>query len=381
MASEVVHGLKVGKYKGLILKIDFEKAFDTIEWNFLFHLLEFLNFDSRWMNWLKIILNTSKTSILINGVPTSAFSPSRGLRKGDPLSTLLFNLVVEVLHQLLLEGESLGIFKVIKINEKGFHISHLQYADDTIIFLNNVAGPVRGIKYILQIFHILTGLKVNVNKSTLYGFNEYHDDMAAWASILNCMVGSGDIPYLGANINASSYTIKFWDPLVTKFQRKLASWKINSTTQACRLVLLKAALDSFPIYWLNLYRLPKGVETKIDVIRKTFFWGQKTYGGEHKDKLHLLRWLEVCKPKEQGGLGVYSLQIKNSVLLFKWWWRARNEADSFWNEFLSAKCGNFQALDFASLKVDRTSSSSIIKDIQKAGIECDKLLRFWVTAK
>lgn len=125
VASEVVKGLKVGKFHGLVLKLDFEKAFDTIDWDFLFHLLKKLNFDSQWISWLTIILKKTRTSILVNGVPTSEFSPSRGLRQGDPLSPLLFNLVAEVLHVMLEKGEAMGIFKAVKINNHGFTIFHL----------------------------------------------------------------------------------------------------------------------------------------------------------------------------------------------------------------------------------------------------------------
>lgn len=68
--------------------------------------------------------------MLVNGVPTREFSPCRGLRQGELLSPLLFNLVVELLHEKLTKGDRKGVFKTVGINKNGFNISHLQYADE-----------------------------------------------------------------------------------------------------------------------------------------------------------------------------------------------------------------------------------------------------------
>lgn len=114
---------------------------------------------------------------------------------------------------------------------------------------------------------------MNFSGSTLYGFSDGWKMFSRWASILECKVGTVEIHYPGVNINSLSRTIKFLDPLIFKIQRKLASWKGCSTTQAGHLVLLKATLDSLPIYWLSLYRLHKAIESKIDIIRKRFLWG------------------------------------------------------------------------------------------------------------
>lgn len=92
--------------------------------------------------------------------------------------------------------------------------------------------------------------------------------------------------------------------------------------------------------------------------------------------MHLLKWAEVCKPKHQGGLGVSSLSLRNSVLLFKWWWRGNKERSSFWNQFLRAKYGFGQSFDFQLLKSSNASSSTI-KDIQSVGNYEARLLDLW----
>lgn len=215
------------------------------------------------------------------------------------------------------------------IGSIGFTVSHLQYADDTIIFLHNDSASVKGIKRVLQSFFILTGLKVNFHTSHLYGFHEDICNLHNWASILGCQVGGDSINYLGADICASPKLVKFWDPLIQKLQGKLALWKGRLTNQAGKTVLLKAAFDSMPIYWYNLYLMPKKVETKIDILRKSFFWGEKRVGVVSKPRMHSLGWNKICRPKEAGGLGLVSLRERNLALLFKWWWRSCEERGSF----------------------------------------------------
>lgn len=87
------------------------------------------------------------------------------------------------------------------------------------------------------------------------------------------------------------------------------------------------------------------------------------------NKLHLVKWTAIYKPKRQGGLGVSSISLRNSVLLFKWWWRSQHERDSLWNRFLRAKYGNMNILNFNLLNVSNDSSSAV-KDIILAGSIC-----------
>ena len=101
VANEVIDYWYKRKEKGLICKLDIEKAYDSINWKFLMKVLRKMGFESRWMDWMWWCISTAKLSILINGVPAGFFSNSKGLRQGDPLSSYLLSWVWKCLAPLL----------------------------------------------------------------------------------------------------------------------------------------------------------------------------------------------------------------------------------------------------------------------------------------
>nr|XP_017228424.1 PREDICTED: uncharacterized protein LOC108203774 [Daucus carota subsp. sativus] len=345
MIGEIINSIKSKQSEGLIFKIDFEKAFDSVDWSFLFHLLEKLNFSYDWIRWIKVILKSSKTSILVNGSPTREFSQERGLRQGDPLSPLLFDLVAQVLSCMIKKAEQLGIIDGVKISNSSEVITHLQYADDTVIFIRNSMKSVMGIKSILQGFQLLTGLKINFDKSQLYGIGQDKDLVGNWARILGCAVGGDSFIYLGMEVLKSSSSVRYWDPLIGKVKKKLANWKGKSISMAGRAVLLKAAIDSLPTYWMSLHKIPRTVIKDIDRIRRKFLWSYTKSNGEVSNKMHSLAWENVCRPKEEGGLGLKLLEEKNASMLFKWWHRCFTERSKLWNKMLKNKYGTHVWVD------------------------------------
>ena len=156
-------------------KLDIEKAYDHVNWDTLFFLLERMGCGSRWRRWLKICVATVHFSILVNGSPDGFFDSSRGLRQGDPLSPFLFLLIIEVLSQILKkteEGDLIQGFHVGPITSTGIHISHLLFADDIILFCNASREQLLSIRLALTCFQAFTSLKVNVGKSEIVPIGE-----------------------------------------------------------------------------------------------------------------------------------------------------------------------------------------------------------------
>ena len=121
----------------VVCKLDIEKAYDHVNWDKLFYLLDRMGFGVRWRGWIKACITTVRFSIIVNGSPIGLFGSSYGLRQGDLLSPLLFLLIMEVLSRMLKKTEDCGLLRgslVGPTNSIGVRISHLLFADDTILF-------------------------------------------------------------------------------------------------------------------------------------------------------------------------------------------------------------------------------------------------------
>jgi hypothetical protein len=100
-AHEIIHRAIKKKENGMILKLDYEKAYDTVNWGFLEELMISRGFERRWIGWIIKMVKGGSICIRINDVNSSFFRPGKGLRQEDPLSPLLFNMVVDVLTRML----------------------------------------------------------------------------------------------------------------------------------------------------------------------------------------------------------------------------------------------------------------------------------------
>jgi len=104
VANEVVEEARRSKRSCMVFKVDFEKAYDSVSWKFLFYMMRRMGFHERWIRWIRGCLTLATMSILVNGSPTTEFKPQIGLRQGDPLAPLLFDLVAEGLTSLMREA-------------------------------------------------------------------------------------------------------------------------------------------------------------------------------------------------------------------------------------------------------------------------------------
>ena len=185
---------------------------------------------------------------------------------------------------------------------------------------------------ILSAFEQLSGLKINFHKSELFCFGEACENAALYAELFGCEQGQFPINYLGIPIHYRRLTNAEWKRVEERLQLRLNSWKGKLLSLGGRLVLINSVLTNMVLYMISFFQLPKGVLKRLDYFRSRFFW----QGDCEKKKYRLTKWSVVCCPKDQGGLGVHDLEVKNRALLGKWLFKLLSE-DGVWQTLLRRK--------------------------------------------
>ena len=168
LAHEVVHTLTSKKQAGMIMQLDISKAYDKVNWIYIKKVLSAFGFDHNWVRWVMALVTSSSFSILVNGSPFEIFTPSRGLRQGDPLSPFLFILMMEGLGKAINYAKALGKIKGIQLKENGQTMTHQQFLDDTMLHGIPTVKEALAYKKILNKFALATGMEVNLSKSIFF---------------------------------------------------------------------------------------------------------------------------------------------------------------------------------------------------------------------
>ena len=153
--------------EGLVVKIDFEKAYDNVCWDFLDFVLQKKDFGDKWRSWIRGCLASVSYLVLINGRPRGKFKGFKGLRQGNPLSPFLYTLVVDGLSRLMERASEIGYVKCWRLGKDEVVVSHLQFADDTMFFLEPESSSFKNLLIVLALLYLVSRLKINMSKSTI----------------------------------------------------------------------------------------------------------------------------------------------------------------------------------------------------------------------
>ena len=150
------------------MKLDMSKVYDRVEWDFLKKIMERMGFHSKWVGWIFECVSTISFSIMVNGEPRGHIVPSRGLRQGDPLSPYLFLLCSEELNGLINNAVREGKIQGYSLCRNGPKISHLFFADDSVLFYRARLEDVTTIQSILEVYESASGQQINKEKTPLF---------------------------------------------------------------------------------------------------------------------------------------------------------------------------------------------------------------------
>ena len=341
IANEVVEEANRCKKPCLVFKVDYEKAYDSVSWEFITYMMTRSGFCPRWLKWIRGCLHSASISILVNGSPTTEFSPHRGLRQGDPLAPLLFNIAAEGLTGLMREAVNKTLFKCFLVGKNNEPVNILQYADDTIFFGEATMENVKVIKSVLRCFELASGLKINFAKSRFGAIWKSEQWCKEVAEFLNCSLLSMPFSYLGIPIGANPRRREVWDLIIRKCESKLSRWKQKHISMGGRVTLINAVLTALPIYFFSFFRTPSKVIQQLVNIQRKFLWG----GVSEQRRIAWVKWKTVCLPKEKGGLGIKDLRKFNTALLGKWRWDLFQQNGQMWTRILNSKYGEWRNLD------------------------------------
>ncbi|XP_028122358.1 uncharacterized protein LOC114319532 [Camellia sinensis] len=333
IANEIVDGWRKSKMRGVIIKLDFEKAFDSVNWCYLSSMVLNFGFGVKWISWIKECISTAKLSVLVNGSPTEEFPPQKGFRQGDPLSPFLFNIAAEGLNILMSRAQQHGLIKGVNVGSSEVLLTHLQFADDSILFCEAEEMEVCNIKRVLRCFEVISGLRINYHKSLVCGVNVPEESLSEFAARLHCQPKTLPLKYLGLPLGANPNKKSTWKPVLDKVRSRLAGWKRKLLSSSGRLTLLKSVSSALPMFYLSLFKMPVGIAREFDKLQANFLWG----GSESKKPIHLVKWDDITKNVKQGGLGVRRVRLVNDCMLLKWWWRFGSEKDALWRKIICSK--------------------------------------------
>jgi len=206
----------------IVLKLDFKKAFDTVEHPAILLMLQKLGFSDRYLAWIWGILSSGSSAVLLNGIPSKFFKCKRGVRQAGPLLPLLFVLAVELLQVLVNKAANMNLFKA-PIPHEVDEFPIIQYADNTILVLQADASQLFFLKALLHSFEISTGLKVNYRKSQMIPINVSHEDMQILAGTFGYQIGTFPFTYLGLLMGTTKPRIEDLTPIMDRVERRLSA--------------------------------------------------------------------------------------------------------------------------------------------------------------
>nr|XP_051229140.1 uncharacterized protein LOC127346942 [Lolium perenne] len=245
------------------------------------------------------LVSGGQTGVNVNGEIGPFFRNARGVRQGDPLSPILFDFMVDALAAMLARAKEAGHIRGLVSHLIPGGVTHLQYADDTMVMIEPTDEGIANLKLILLSFELMSGLKLNLAKSEVVVVGTTSLEQERVARLLNCRLGKFPIRYLGLPISDKTLRASDWDFLTTKVAKRVDPWQGAFLASAGRLELTNSCLSSLPMFAMSLFMLFDATHAVFDKVRSRFFWE----GVGEKRKYHMVDWATVCRPKAVGVSG------------------------------------------------------------------------------
>ena len=286
---------------GLAIFIDFKKAFDTVDWNFLHKTLQAFNFGPCIQKWIKTFYTDCSSCFINNGYASEFFMPERGVRQGCPLSGILFVLCAEILANAIRTDKTI---QGINIHNKEFKLS--QYADDTTAFVSDLKSA-NNLFQLLSNFQECSGLEINKSKTEGMWLGANRNNTT---EPLGIAWPSNSILALGIHFSHDDEVAykKNFEQKLNSMKSLLNLWYPRNLTLYGRITILKSLAISKLVYNTSVLTFPSKFVNMVNQAITQFVWNKKVK----------IKQKTMIGPREKGGLDMPDFEIINDALKVSW---------------------------------------------------------------
>ena len=315
---------------GMIVSLDFEKAFDSISRQTILDSLVFFNFGPNFIQMVATLLNNAECCIQNGGILTSWISCQRGIRQGCNASPLLFLITLELMSIKLRNSNSIQGISFRHLNSVSDPIKVIQYCDDTTLILNSDAELIAALKLIDE-FYEVAGLKLNKSKSIAIRLGSSKDDENRTGDI-SWKNKNELIKILGVFFNSkqeASDIKENWYPKLDKIRELSVKLRKRKVSLWGRIILCKTFLLSQISFNIQALSMPDEVLVELDKICFKYIWQSQS---NNKKVIEKIKRQVMCMTKEEGGAGMIKSGTQQRLFLIKWILKLNEDTNSFYKK-------------------------------------------------
>ncbi len=314
---------------GILLFLDFEKAFDSIEWEYMFEVLKKFGFGEGFIKWVRVLYTKPIMSIKNNGWHSCDISLNRGVRQGCPLSALLFVISVEIMAIKIRKNRDISGFKMLELEVKTS-----MYADDTSLLLSDLKSMENAIDEV-NTFSRIAGPRLNVDKTEgillgpLKDSIMSHKDIAFTNEAIRCLG-----IYIGHDKNKCEENN--WNKKLEKMDVILERWKNRNLTIFGKILIIKSLAASILVHPMSILSTPLDFLQKVEKMFFKFLW----------NSTERIKRKTLIGSKMEGGVDMLDIISKNKALKSGWMKRihSKNANSGFVNLLLDKYRMNIEQL-------------------------------------
>ena len=303
--------------------IDFEKAFDSLSWKFLYKTLKFFGYSENFLNWIKLFNNEITAYVVQCGFLSKPIKIERGCRQGDPISAYLFLIGAEILTRLI-QGNP----HIKGVNIEGIELKMTQFADDTTLILDGTQHSLQSALNTLEIYGNYSGLKMNKEKTKVIWIGQKRHSKDKLNVSVNLEWGSTRFTLLGIDFSTNlSEIIEYnYEKALEKIKRLVGVWGCRYLTPLGKITIIKTNLISQCVHLMSTLPKLESFLNKLNSILYKFLWNGKP------DKV--MRSTSILR-FNQGGLKMVDIYKFDKALKVNWIRKLLNHPNTQWSRLIN----------------------------------------------